>query len=300
VQPGLRLEATTLQTDLISSAQTGRQDYFEAYPSLHLNYELDDASEIKASYGRRVLRPDELQLDPFPIYSSPTLYTAGNPNLKPAFTQSYELGYEYHKKTTDLQATLFYRAKSDQLTTVTQDVGGNVLLQTFENIGQGHDVGLELVANRDLSRTLSLAASTDIMHSEVDAANLSIDDKQSAMIVSGQATVNWHMTPSDFVQLGAQAEGRQLTAQGYRGGAVFSNLGWRHSFNSRLAGVLTADNPFGLARRTIVIDTPTLVEVDKRKFNNVALVLGLTYALGAAPKSAAKSFDFGAKGSGSP
>jgi outer membrane receptor protein involved in Fe transport len=298
LQPGLRLESTTLQTDLVSLQQKGRQDYIEAYPSLHLTYDLDDASQFHASYGRRVHRPDELQLDPFRTLSSETLYTAGNPDLRPEFTQTYELGYEFRHKTTDLQANLFYRDKSDLLTTVTQDIGGDVLLQTSENIGHGHDEGLELVANRDLSKTLSLNASTDLMHSDVNASNLGILTTRSAFIASGKATLNWQATKRDSFQLSGQDTGKQLTAQGYRGGAVFCDLGFRHRFDGGLAAVLTADDPFGLARRTVVIDTPTLIDVQQRKFRDTAVFVGLTYAFGGAAKRAADNFDFGANATG--
>jgi outer membrane receptor protein involved in Fe transport len=299
-QPGLRLENTTLDTDLVSLGQKGRQTYFEAYPSLHLTYDLDDASQVHASYGRRVQRPDELQLDPFRTLSSETLYTAGNPHLRPAFTQTYELGYEYRKKATDLQANLFYRDKSDLLTTTTQDLGGDVLLQTSENIGHGHDAGLELVANRDLTKTLSLNASTDLMHSDVNAANLGILTTRSAFVASGKVTLNWQATKRDYVQLSGQDTGKQLTAQGYRGGALWSDLGWRHRFDGGLAAVLTAKDPFGLARRTTVIDTPTLVDVEQRKFRDTAVFVGLTYAFGGTSKRAANNFDFGAKAPSDP
>ena len=298
VQPGLRLETATLDTDLASTGQRGKQNYFEAYPSLHLTYDLDDASQIKASYGRRAERPDVGQLDPFRIYGGPLAYSAGNPDLQPAITQSYELGYEYRQKTTDLQATLFYRDKSDLLTNVTEDIGGDVLLSTWENIGHAHDVGLELVANRDLLKTLSVSSSVDFMHSDVDASNLGILATRSAYVTSAQVTLKWKVTPQDFVQFGVQGSGRQLTAQGYRGGAIFSNIGWKHQFDDRLALVVTADNPFGVSRRTVVIDTPTLDEVDKRKFYSDAVFVGLTYAFGAAPKSASNNINFGSQNQG--
>jgi outer membrane receptor protein involved in Fe transport len=298
VQPGLRLETATLNTDLVSTGEKGRQNYFEVYPSLHFTYELNDTSEIKASYGRRAERPDESQLDPFRVYASPISYSAGNPDLRPAITQSYELGYEYRQKTTDLQATLFYRDKSDLLTTVTEDIGGDVLLSTWENIGHAHDVGLELVDNRDLTRTLSVSSSVDFMHSDVDATNLGILATRSAFVTSAEVTLKWKVTPQDFVQFGVQGSGRQLTAQGYRGGAIFSNIGWKHQFDDRLALVLTADNPFGVARRTIVINTPTLDEVDKRKFYSDAVFVGLNYAFGASPKSSPNTINFSSQSPG--
>lgn len=295
-QVGLRLENTTFDTNLIiPSSQKGQQAYLEAYPSLHVAYDLDDTSQFKFSYGRRIERPEENQLDPFRIESTPILYSAGNPLLKPAITQSYELGYEYRHKTTDLQATLFYRDKSNLFTTVTQDIGGGVLLSTWENLGRTRNAGLELVANRELLKTLTVSASADLMHSEVNTTNLGLMVDRSAFISSGQATLNWQATTQDFIQLGMQAQGRRLTAQGYYGGAIFDDFGWRHRFDSRLAMLVTAQSPLGLARRTVAIDTPSVVDVQKRKFNITALYIGFTYALGGGSKHPADNFDFGAQ-----
>jgi outer membrane receptor protein involved in Fe transport len=238
------------------------------------------------------------QLDPFRIESSETLYTAGNPDLRPELTQTYELGYEFRKKTTDLQANLFYRDKSDVLTTTTQDIGGDVLLQTWGNIGHAHDAGLELVANHDLTKRLSLSASTDLMYSDVNASNLGILTTRSAFIASGKATLNWQVTKRDYFQLSGRETGKQLTAQGYSGGLLLSDLGWRHRFDAGLAAVVTAQDPFGLTRRSIVVDTPTLIDVQERKFRDTAVFVGLTYAFGGSSKRAANNFDFGPKAVG--
>ncbi len=299
-KPGLRLETTSLDTDLVSAGSKGRQTYFDAYPSLNLSYDLGENSQFKASYGRRVVRPNEIQLDPFQVYVSPTLYNAGNPNLRPAFTQSYELGYEFSKKADDWQATLFYRDKTDQLTTVFQDEGANVLLSTWQNIGRARDVGLELAVKHEFSRTLSLSGSTDIMRTEVNPGNLSGARAHSALVASGEISVNWQVAPNDFIQIGGEASGKQLTAQGYQSNAFFSDFGWRHRFDSRLASVLTATNPFGLPRGTRVIDTQALEEVEKRQFRSVAVFLGFTYALGAVGGRAPSNFDFDHQRQGAP
>ena len=297
-QGGLRLEATTLSTDLASSDQAARQAYFKAYPSLHLDYALDETSDVRASYGRRVQRPGANRLDPFRIENSPILYSAGNPHLKPAITQTWELGYEYRHKATDFQANLFYHETSDMFTAVQNDIGGDALLSTWENAGQSRDAGLEIVFNHDLLRHLALNASAGFRRSEVDAGNLGIGGVRRAFVTSGRATLNWQTGGNDFFQLGAQASGRELSAQGYYGGAIFTDLGWRHRFTSRLSAVITAQDPFGLSRRTVAIDTPTLVNVQKRKFNFSAAFLSLTYAVGGAPKRPADNFDFGARPGG--
>ena len=47
-----------------------------------------------------------------------------------------------------------------------------------------------------------------------------------------------------------------------------------------------------------MIDTPTLVDVQKRKFNYTAAFVSLNYALGGAPKRPTDNFDFSARQGG--
>jgi len=117
---------------------------------------------------------------------------------------------------------------------------------------------------------------------------------RKSFVTSGRATVNWQVGDNDFLQIGGQASGRELTAQGYYGGAIFSDMGWRHRFSPRLATVVTAQDPFGLSRRTVATETPTLVDIQKRNFNYTAVFINLTYALGGAAKKPGDNFDFGA------
>ena len=116
-----------------------------------------------------------------------------------------------------------------------------------------------------------MSGSTDVLHTEIDASNLAGLGERSAVVASGQVNLNWRASRDDAVQLGGQAQARRLTAQGYVGGAAFANFGWRHTFSDRLAATLTATDPFGLARRTIAVETPTLTEIDKRKYRDSAV-----------------------------
>ncbi len=292
VQPGLRLEQTVLALDQVTQAISTGQSYFGAYPSLHLAYELDDARQLKASYGRRVQRPGVWSLDPFRREASPTAFQAGNPGLKPEITNAYELGYEYRRKAVDYQATLYYRDKAGLFAQVEQEIAPAVLLTTEENLGRSRDAGIELVAVRDLTRTLSVNLSTNLFWSQVDAANLGILARRSAVLWSGRLSLNWQASKADFVHLSASQGGKRLTAQGYREDLATFNLGWRHTFDTRLAGVVTLQDPFDSYRLRTVVDTPTLRDQQVQTLRIRALFVGLTYAFGVAGKRPPEVFDF--------
>lgn len=298
--PGLRLEEVVIDTDQVTTRSGGGQDYFSAYPTLHLSYELDEHRQLKASYSRRVQRPSPQAFNPFRVYNSPTSFSEGNPGLMPEVTQSYELGYEFRKKKTYYLATLYYRDNAQLFTPIVRNLGGGVLLNTTENLGHSRNAGLELVANGQLTKTLSFNASTSLFWNEINAANLGILQTRSAFLMSGRANVNWQVTKTDFVQLNAYAFGKQLTAQGYRTSFVSLNLGWRHKFDEKLAGVVTVQDPFDSSRQRSVTDTPTLKEQTYLNFHRRGVFIGLTYALGSPNKRTPETFDFSGGASPAP
>ena len=83
--------------------------YFSAYPSLHLAYKFTDAQQLTLSYSRARPAAQPEDLNPFRVESDPLNFQAGNPNLQPQTTDSFEAGYQYKAGETFYLATLYYR-----------------------------------------------------------------------------------------------------------------------------------------------------------------------------------------------
>lgn len=92
-QVGLRGELTNLKTFQVKGARRFNNDYFQLFPSAFVNYKLAPEQTIGVSVSRRIDRPGYSQLDPFLFQVDATIYSTGNPLLKPQFTWSYELNY---------------------------------------------------------------------------------------------------------------------------------------------------------------------------------------------------------------
>ena len=114
VKLGLRSEQvlteSTLKTPIDS---TYNLDYFKVYPTLHLNYKMDESSSIMASYSRRVNRPGFYALNPFPQYSDPYNLRMGNPFLRPEFINSFEIGYQKFTKGTTFTSSIYAKDVND-------------------------------------------------------------------------------------------------------------------------------------------------------------------------------------------
>ncbi|MET0272978.1 MAG: TonB-dependent receptor, partial [Phenylobacterium sp.] len=201
VLAGLRLEDVRVDLDQVTDRVTAENDYFRAYPSLHLAYTFSEDQQLKLSYSLRVQRPQPQDLNPFRAYQDPFNYQAGNPNLKPQETQSFEAGYQYRHSGTFYLATLYYRASENGVTDVVRDLGGGVLLTTKENLNKGRAGGLELVANGRFNPKITYNLSGNAFWNEIDASALGFTGKRSGYALSGRANLNWQVTAKDFIQL---------------------------------------------------------------------------------------------------
>jgi outer membrane receptor protein involved in Fe transport len=293
---GLRAEATQIDLDQVTQGLKASNDYVRLYPSLHLSYRLSEVQQLKASYSRRVQRPQAQDYNPFRIYFNPTNQFQGNPNLKPQVTDSFEAGYQYRKNGTILLATGYYRRTQDSVNDVFRDLGSGVILQTKANIGRSQSAGLELVASGRLPGRVTYNVSGNVLWSEIDARDLGFGSGvRSAYTAFGRGSLKWDATDKDTLQLQGFLNGEQLLSQGYRKPQGGLSLGYSHKFTDQLRGVVTVQDVLATQRFRSVIDTPLYREMNRVEPQSRAVFLGFTYTFGGRQRD--PGFDFGTPGS---
>ena len=285
-QLGLRLEDVRFDLDQLTSGQAASQDYFRAYPTVHLTYKLSDDDKLSASFSHRVQRPPPALLNPRVYQFDPKTTQQGNPDLQPRDTRAYELGYEHHDGPTSLVATLFYRDNVDEISQVILDVGDGVLANTFRNEGSSKVVGLELVANGKLGPALSYNGSATPYWATVDSGSALLGGARSAFGLNGRANLNWQVRPDDLIQLNAFARGRVIAAQGFQEPNWTLNLGWRHKLSDRITATVTAQDLLNTSRFKRTLDAPTIRDHFEVVPVSRAISLRLDYRFGGGKKPA--------------
>ena len=298
---GIRLEEVQLDLDQVTTNLIHDTSYFQAYPSLHLAYKLTGETQLTLGYSKRVQRPNPQDFNPFRVEGNPLQFSAGNPNLQPQLTNSFEAGYQYKAGETFYLATLYYRHNEHGVTDVFTDLGNEALLDTKENLASSQAAGLELVANGRLAKTLTYSASINIFWDEIDAAGqglsqlVNVAGRRQASLVGGRATLNWQAGAKDTFQVGAQSYAKSLTPQGYISPTQITFLGYRHKFSDSLSAVVTAQDLSHTLRLHIVTATPNLRDVSTNRPDGQAIFVGLAWNFGAPNKrSRDQGFDFGA------
>lgn len=171
MQLGVRGEQVEENSDY-SVAPNGpgkfENEYMEFYPSAFFTYDITEKGQLSLNYSRRVDRPSVYQLTPVPEWSTVTMQSIGNPNLKPQFTNSFELSYLQRFKGGNLNATFFYRKVNDVIFRymLMDENDPRIMNQIFINYDDSESYGVEVSANYKPVKWWNINASFDIYQNQ--------------------------------------------------------------------------------------------------------------------------------------
>jgi hypothetical protein len=163
---GLRAEHTLSRGhqmgNVVKPDSAFRRAYTSLFPSLFLSYKLDTLAthQLNLSFGRRIERPFYQDLNPFVTPLDKFTIYAGNPFLKPSFTQEASLAYTYKSKIT---TTLSYSETKDAFMESIRLIGNHYLSQTA-NIGSSSILGLSVNAGLRPTKWWTLNVFADVQN----------------------------------------------------------------------------------------------------------------------------------------
>lgn len=167
-QIGLRAEQVMVKGESYVTGQTYESDYFEVYPTIHLRYNFNDLDEIQLSYSRRIDRPQNRQLNPYEDRSDSLNVFKGNPNLRPQFHNSIELGYTKTLGKSSIVTNIFYKQSTNLISTISTLFPNGVTYSTFQNISKGQSYGVEMIGNSPVTDWMRLNGSVSYFNNSVD------------------------------------------------------------------------------------------------------------------------------------
>ncbi len=178
-QVGIRAESSQYNGELLDSNQTFQNQYpLSVFPSGNATYNLSDKSDLQVSFSRRVNRPNFRQLIPFIDYSDSLNLSSGNPNLKPEFTNSFELSYlRNFDRANNVLVSLWYRNTTDlisrfQIDSLLPGRDSKTIINTYENANSATAYGLELTGSNTITKWFTLVSNVNFYNSTINGTNL--------------------------------------------------------------------------------------------------------------------------------
>ncbi len=130
---GLRLENTQLKGNVEAAdvaSETNDElninfdkNYTGLFPTVNLIYELNERENVTLGYNRRINRPRGYFINPFPSRSSEANVFQGNPDLDPAYSSAFDLGYLKRWDKLTLTSSIYYQYETDSFERIQEDTG---------------------------------------------------------------------------------------------------------------------------------------------------------------------------------
>ncbi|MCZ7609094.1 MAG: TonB-dependent receptor family protein [Ignavibacterium sp.] len=141
-----------------------KMDYF---PSVNISRKIDD-HQLQLSYSRRINRPNENLLNPFPFYSDPSITISGNPRLMPEYIDALELNYQKMYGSVFVSVQTYYRKSKDSFSqTFSVDTSGTLNI-VFDNYGNSDVYGAEISSSFSVAEFLKLDPSINLFRNHID------------------------------------------------------------------------------------------------------------------------------------
>ncbi len=190
IQAGLRGEYTNTNGNQITTNAVFTRDYFQLFPNVAVNQNLNTNNQVQLSYSRRIERPNYGALNPFRMFRDPSLYYEGNPYLKPELTQNIVFNHVFKSKFT---TSLNYSRTTDVITWVTgQNDAANVTYEAPQNLPSLVNYGISFTAQIDYFKWWSGTNFANVFRNEYDLADeykkqtsFSINTQNSFKIAKG-------------------------------------------------------------------------------------------------------------------
>lgn len=224
-QIGIRMEYTDVLTVLVKTNQENPRDYFNFFPSASLKYDLKNGNALKLSYSRRVRRPTYNDLSPFFTYNDPRNQFAGNPDLKPEFTDSYELSHVKYWEKGSLSSAIFYRYRTDVISRILEQVNGDTTLLRSENLNSREDLGFDFTATYQPTPWWNLNANSVFYYVSNDASNLDALYQNDNYTWRARLNSRFKVKAKNEIQLTFNYQAPEARAQGKTKALTFLNFG---------------------------------------------------------------------------
>lgn len=288
LQAGLRAEYARRTFALANPSQEYPYNYTSLFPSGVALYKLSDATQLKASYSRRIRRPGTQELNPFPSFFDVQNVFIGNPRLSPEYTNAFEFGYNTSGKLGTLQVSPFYRHTTN---VIRVSINTNDTIDTrpvtsvsFQNLATSDSWGTDVNTSFKPAKWLSGFAGFNVFKIVTDGGS---ESALTSDAVTWAGRINLTAQPSKTLTLQGAYFYRapQKFEQGSFSAFRTANFVVRQKFmNDKATVSLRFVDPFNTTGFKVRVSNDDLIQITQRKFGVRGTFLTFQYNFGQAPK----------------
>ncbi len=259
-QPAVRVEYTYRFVDNLTEDSSFVVDDLHIFPTLHLSYQLPKNIELMGSYTRRINRPRGWQLEPFTTWQDAYTIRQGNPTLKPEMSDSYDVSVQKRFGKSFVSLDAYYKRTTNKIERIQTVYSGDVIMNTFENVGLDHSLGIEAMANINYFSWWMMNLSARLYFYRVEGTLYDEPFSESSLNYSVRMRNTFVIAKNTRIQLGLNYRSRSATAQGTHSGGFMTDLALRQDlFDGQLSASINVRDIFGTGFHQNTTTAPTYV-----------------------------------------
>jgi outer membrane receptor protein involved in Fe transport len=285
LKPGVRYEYTTISAEFLQGADKTPNipDYGVLVPSINLSRKFDNGNVLKLAYNRRIQRPSLQFLNPNRQAPNPLIATIGNPQLRPEYTNNYEIGYStVVKQKVNLNMSAFVRNTTGSIQGV-RTPSGDTIETRFANIGKEDAYGASLFVSVNAGK-LTLNGGVDSYYAVLDnqLTDAIYAASNKGFVFNTRAQASYALSKTWAIQGFGFYRGQQVQLQGYQSGFGIYSLNVRRNFANNKGGIgFGAENFFtGKINQRTEITSPLLVQNSTNVIHNLNFKINISYRIG--------------------
>ncbi len=288
LQAGLRGEQASRDFQLATTAQKYPYNYASVFPSGVVSYSLNDATQAKVSYSRRIRRPGSQELNPFPSFFDNQNVFIGNPNLNPEYTDAVEFGVTRNGSKGTLQLSPFYRHTSNVIRVIINTAdhvdGREVTSVSFSNLATSNSFGTDLNGSLRLGAKLNGFAGLNVFKVVTDGGSLSTLSS-NAVTWAGRVNGTTSITPTLIFQASYQYRAGLKIERGEFAPVQFLNFSLRKKLDGDNSSVtLRVLDPFSTNKFRINVGDDNVVQLTERTAGVRGVFITYQYTYGQTPR----------------
>ncbi|TFF35979.1 outer membrane beta-barrel family protein [Mucilaginibacter psychrotolerans] len=249
---GARIEETIIDADFISTSSQLSKHFFNIVPSVSINRKFKNMSTLNLGFSQRIQRPGIYQLNPFVDRSNPNFESSGNPNLRPAVSNSLQLGYSVSKKAS-LNLMLGYNYFNDLIMPVVVfDPVTSITRSSFDNTGKARLFTLNANISYPITKKWSSSFNGRIAHGRVQGTVNGVLVKNQGFMYGASVSSGYNFEQGWRVSVNAFLNGPNLSIQGTSNPYASTSISVNKDIvKSKLSFAVSANNPFSKYRNNI-------------------------------------------------
>ncbi len=275
---GLRLESASIgNADVLQPIE---HRYTSLFPDLSLAYIVSDNLQLTIAMNRRVQLPEVEDLNPRLLRYSSTYTLVGNPDLKPQFTNAYEIQCSAQLGSIALVLNPFMRRTVDVIRS-SGYLDGAVIVNTTKNFGPEQTLGSDFTISFRDKNGLNVRYGMTVSRYWNDGSEVSGDVPIQSNFFSGNLTLSYQFSTAYSLTANARYTAEYKTSSELVGDFLGSSLKftakpWSKDFSLSL----NLNDPFDQQRRLRTKMGEGYILSSESKNHTRYVQLSLSYSFG--------------------